>query len=206
MQYSVFYSYFQRKQEHNHFQSWPQWNTNTNDEFYTGLWKRGLRAWSREWAGTAEGRGCKTLLPVLLVPEPWKVMQATASSFLEGISVPQLLVGGVSLAAWGSPFLLHPSSAPSLFPAPFRSRNGLGFYPWAEKITFSCTSEESETCVRQESPLLQCDYYKGEFCERFFPSPKRCFHIFSLFPHRFSLSVHGLLWQWQQKRASWPRD
>lgn len=161
-----------------------------------------------EHAGSGLGlQRARAAKPVLLVPEPWKAMQAAASSFIEGISVPQLLVGGASLAPWGSPFLLHPSSASSRFPPPFHSRHGLGFYPWEEKITFSCTSEESGTlCVRHESPLFQCDCYKGEICERCFSSPKRCFHIFSLFPHRFSLSVHGLLWQWQQKRASWPRD
>lgn len=40
MQCSIFYSWFQRKWEHNQFYSWPQWNTNMNDKFSTGLWKQ----------------------------------------------------------------------------------------------------------------------------------------------------------------------
>lgn len=128
MQCSIFYSWFQRKWEHNQFYSWPQWNTNMNDKFSTGLWKQedlehgpgiglGLQRES-----TAVGKGYKTPLPVLLVPEPWKAMQATASSFVEGITIPQLLVGGAGLAFWGSSFLLHPSSAPFLFPPPFHCK------------------------------------------------------------------------------------
>lgn len=46
---------------------------------------------SRQWAGAAEGKACKTHLPVLPVPEPWKAMQAAASSFAGGISVPCLV-------------------------------------------------------------------------------------------------------------------
>lgn len=41
--------------------------------FHWAVEARGLRAWNRQWAGTAEGqhcKGCKTPLPVLLVPEP----------------------------------------------------------------------------------------------------------------------------------------
>lgn len=77
-----------------------------------------------------------------------------------------------------------------------------------KKITFFCTSKEAQTgfvCKTLVPSLAMWLSERRVLWGFFFPSPKRCFLIFSLFPHRFSLSVHGLLWQCQQKRASWPR-
>lgn len=92
-------------------------------------------------------------------------------------------------------FLPFPSQlCPFSLSLSFSLQKAWVFIPGQKKITCSHASEESGSLSpRHELTLLQCDYHKGEFCERFFPSPKRCFHIFSLFPHRFSLSVHGLL-------------